>query len=517
MIIDTGNTGSNPPPGDPPPALPIPAGPKHSVAAVELFRTRGIGGSEFQEEDPGFVARMTEASRGAPLYRLARLPLHDRSFIDSVPDEQLGPEVDESHGAAPPDIVKGVFTWQDQLALISDGRSIYFAEPGPYGWESFPYWLTYQVPVDIAGGDVQAGAELGNGSALVMGRTWAALLTGSPSSPDAVSLGGGVGAYDAHNLVTHAGAAFAFNGKLWAISPDGNAADIGRSIQGSLPAADQGRLCISSSLASLFLLNTSTGEACRFHFPTKQWTIEDRGALDMGDLEAGNDAWVSSQGVYATGDTSRYSDFTRSDSTVPATIKAGTVSHSGLLKVRYTEAGNAAKVDIGSSITVLKTAAATGDTGESDLFITGVVTAISSEELTLDFGKDTDGNTRTLGTVGISYVADPLTDVYITAGPPVVADSGPISAEQDSILMETDANIVAGTGWYIGQLAQERVGDRDAAGPVDFVAVASNTNLPVAGGYRGKHHRILARNFSYESAQIAEVEADIRGESDAQR
>ena len=277
-------------------------------------------------------------------------------------------------------------------------------------------------------------------------------------------------------------------------------------------------MCIrDSSLASLFLLNTSTGEACRYHFPTQQWTIEDRGALDMGDLAAGNDAWVSTQGVYATGDTSRYSDFTRSDSTVPATIKAGTVSHSGLLKVTYTEAGNAAKITIGSSVTVLKTSAATGDSDDSDRFITGVVTAISGEQITLDFGKDVDGNTRTLAAVGISYVADPLTAVYITAGPPVVADTGPLAAEEGSILMETDANIVAGAGWYLGQLAQERVGDRDDSGSVDFVAVASNSNLPVAGGYRGKHHRILARNFNYESAQIAEIEADIRGEADAQR
>ena len=511
MVVDSSTDPPNYPPGDPAPKLSIPSGPKNSVAGVELFRSRTLALSEPQQGDAALVARMTDSAKGLPLHLLARLGRRDTSFMDSVLDENLGFEVDDSHGFGPPDVVKGVFAWQDQLALISDKRAIYFAEPGPFGWESFPYWLTYQVPVEIAGGDVQAGAELGSGAALVLGRTWAAILTGTPSSPDAISLGGGVGAYDANNLVTHAGSAFAFNGKLWLVAQDGTTTDIGQPIQGSLPAADQGRLSISSSLASLFLLNKSTGEACRFHFPTQQWTIEDRGALDMGDLEAGTDAWVSTQGVYATGDTSRYADFTHTDAPAAATYNCVIPGGGHTSSTVDLDSGTwtAAQITVGTQVTVIQDTAVLGTDVDSDIFASGVVKRVSGGSIVLDLGNDTAGDARTLATLGFS-AADQVT---VAVGGPLLVDSGPMSAPEDSILMETDANIVAGTGWHIGQLAQERIGDRDDSGSVDFVAVASNSNLPIAGGYRGKHHRVLARNFSYESAQIAELETDIRGEA----
>ena len=328
MVNDhTGGSGDDPPVADEAPSLPFPKGPKHSVAAIELFRSRGLELGDRQQDD-NTLARMTEAARGAPLQLLARLPLHDRSFVDSVYDDDLGFEVDDSHGTVPPEVVKGIFTWQDQTALISDQRNLYFAEPGPYGWESFPDWLVYQVPVDIAGGEITAGAELGQG-AIVAGKSWAAVLTGTPSSPDAFSLGGGVGAYDAHNLIAHAGAAYAFNGRLWRIDTQGQVTEISKPVENYLPGASQGKLSISAKLSSLFLLNTSTGLALRFHFPSGRWFVEDRGAIDMGDLSDGEDAWISAQGVYAKGATGQVGDFLPNGATSIAASYNANISATG--------------------------------------------------------------------------------------------------------------------------------------------------------------------------------------------
>ena len=510
MVHDYPSSGSEEGPPDTPISLAFPEGPKHSVAAIELFRSPSIKLSEQQREDEDTLARSTEAAKGAPLQLLARLPRHDRSFVDSVLDENLGEEVDDTHGASPPDVVKGVFTWQDQLALISDQRNIYFAEPGPYGWESFPDWLVYQVPVDIGGGEITAGAELGQG-AIVAGKSWAAVLTGTPSSPDAFSLGGGVGAYDAHNLIAHAGAAYAFNGRLWRIDTQGQVTEISKPVENYLPGASQGKLSISAKLSSLFLLNTSTGLALRFHFPSGRWFVEDRGAIDMGDLSDGEDAWISAQGVYAKGATGQVGDFLPNGATSIAASYNANISATG-----GSAAANKVELDTGSwatgifkagvQVSVVKDAAVTGGTGDSDIYASGVVSSVSSGEIILDLGTDAAGAARTLATLG--FADDDEVTVYV--GGPALVDSGPIYTNDDMIFAATELDIISGSGWHIGMRSTEVAGDQSDTGSVDFVAVSTTGANTLGGAEPGKFHRVIARNFNHEAgAQIGQLEASI--------
>ena len=488
-------SGGNPP-NDGPLELALPGGPMHATAAIELFRTQGIPASETQRGDPRTLSNFSLAARDGALRFLVRLPLNDRFYLDSTYDDDLGYEVNMDSGTAPPDSVTGAFVWQDQLCLLAGKRDVYFSEPGPFGWESFPPWGKYSVPIETAGGDATAGVDIGSG-AVVMGTSWAVLLGGQPNSPAAVTLSSGVGATDATTLVAHSGAAFAFNGKLWRIAGNGESEDIGRQVQDLLPAEGSARLAVSSNLASLLVLDTGSGTCLRLYFPTGEWFVEDRGALSVGDLADGTDAWVSPKGVYAKGDTTRYADFTWTNPPAAAYDSVVATAASGTI----TLVGGSWDTDIfkaGLVVTVVKDSAITGDgtSDSSDLWATGVVTAIDTGTLTVGVDLTTKG------------LAD-SDDCYVYVGGPVVLDSGPLYTPNDATHRETTLEILAGSSWHLGARADYRAGELDEVGAVEYVSVASNAASPVAGGQRGRFHRIIARDFAYEEGHLGELEIDV--------
>jgi hypothetical protein len=301
-IVDTRDTNASGGVTDPAPAIGIPAPPYDYITDVELFRTAAYPIND--PEDDGEVQTALQAVRGQPMFRLAQIPAGDSSYVDVAPDDALGAQVASNGGGFIPDAPNGVGIWQNQL-LVWRGNEIHFAEPSVFGWESFPPWLTYPVPVPHSGSDIVAVAEVAD-NLLVCGTSWACLLTGSPSNPRVVDLGSGSGVQAADCLVTQGGTAIGLGeNKLW-IYQDGQLDEtFSLPIHEALPT--NGRLAISGALSSLFVIDQSNDQVLRFHFPTRQWSVEERDAEDVGDY-GGTAAWVHTSGSYATESSNVYGD-----------------------------------------------------------------------------------------------------------------------------------------------------------------------------------------------------------------
>jgi len=301
-IVDTRESNSSGGATDPAPAIGIPAPPYDYITAAELFRTARypIG----DPDDDGEVQKALKAVRGLPLYKLARIPAGDTSYVDVAPDEALGAESPEAGTGQIPDAPNGIGIWQNQL-LTWRGNEIHFAEPSVFGWESFPSWLTYPVPVPKNGSDILAVAEVAD-SLIVCGESWTVLLVGSPSSPRVMDLGSGAGVQAVDCLVTQGGLAFGLGKqKLWAYKDGQLDESFGTPVHELLPT--NGRLAISGNLSSLYVIDQDSDVTLRYHFPTGSWSIEERDAVDVGDTSAGT-AWVHSSGSYSLESSSVYAD-----------------------------------------------------------------------------------------------------------------------------------------------------------------------------------------------------------------
>jgi hypothetical protein len=300
-VVDTRASNGSGGATDPAPAIGIPAPPYDYITAVELFRTQGYPINDPQDE--GEVQAALAAVRGNPLYRLARLPAGDPSYVDISPDDGLGFSEQEGTGFLP-ERPNGVGIWQNQLFVWRD-NDLHFSEPGPYGWDSYPTWLRYPVPSPKSGSDIVAAAEVQD-ALLVCGKSWATLLTNAPSNPRALDLGSGAGVQSACALATHGGLAFGLGkGKLWVLQQGQIDDSFGLPVQDLLPAA--GCLAVSGDLSSLLVIDTASDLVLRFHFPTKAWSVEERDATAAGDVD-GTVTWTHTSGAYSTASTTIYGD-----------------------------------------------------------------------------------------------------------------------------------------------------------------------------------------------------------------
>ena len=170
-------------------------------------------------------------------------------------------------------------------------------------------------------------------------------LDGTPTSPQANTLGGGVGASSARCLVVEKGIAYAYNGTLWAITGDGQAKDIGLPVLDLLPATSNARLSVSSALSSLFVIDESTGLALRYYFPRQRWYVEDRYALSVTDKD-GSDYWVHVSGFPSLGTAGVYQDDV--DSGTPSTAVSVT-SYTGSTATL----GSVTGISVGQRITLV--------------------------------------------------------------------------------------------------------------------------------------------------------------------
>jgi hypothetical protein len=316
-IVDTRTSNSSGGATDPAPAIGIPDPPYEYITAVELFRTAAYTITD--PDDDGEVQKALQLVRGLPLYKLARIPAGDSSYVDVSPDDALGAESPQAGTGQIPDAPNGIGIWQNQL-LTWRGNELHFAEPSVFGWESFPSWLTYPVPVPQSGSDILAAVEVAD-NLLVCGRNWAALLVGSPSNPRVIDLGSGSGVQAADCLVTQGGLAFGLGTKkLWAYKEGELDASFSMPVHEMLPT--NGRLAVSGQLSSLFVIDQDSDQVLRFHLPTGAWSIEERDAQDVGDYGA-TTAWVHTSGSYSTESSDVYADDV---TTSTATNSVGTIA-----------------------------------------------------------------------------------------------------------------------------------------------------------------------------------------------
>ena len=298
--------------------IPFPTPPMSSIRGIQLFRSQVVPVTEEfpnGNSNPNAVPDAWRACRDAPLYWLTEIPRGTSSYIDTAGDEALGGPLDSQTGLLPSN-PKGVFEWGGYLGIyVKDKPRIFFAE-SPSSWESFPLHMAYDVPVREYG-PIEAAVELASRDArqsrvLCLGKSWGVFIDGSPTAPQANTLGGGVGASSPRCLVVEKGVAYSYNGTLWAITGDGQIADIGLPVLDLLPDPASARLSVSSALNSLFVIDESTGIALRYHLTRQQWFVEDRNALSVTDID-GVDNWVHIPGYPSAGLSTVFQDDVESD------------------------------------------------------------------------------------------------------------------------------------------------------------------------------------------------------------
>ena len=461
-------------------AFPAPARP--DIAAIELFRTITQGIIDLDIEDD--VQKALDSVRYAPLYFVARIPADTRHYLDDAPNSALG-------FAAPwteysiPDQIKQFFTWQGQVGVIGDSNRVYYTEPGPFGWETFPYDLVYEARVSGGGaGDLLACRSTGD-TLYLFGRSWTTALIGAPGNETEIPLGGGVGAYSPRATLEMSGQVYAFNGRLWVMDRVGQVdfkvQDVGTPFQDLLPTHSNVRLACSTNLQSVFIIDENTGDTLRMFIPTGEVTVEKRYALAVGDSGDGTDQWVNVSGSYSTGNTSVYGDDVDTDTTVSS---AGTLSTSNS---RFDCSSTIAGVNVGLRVGIVD---ASGNT--LDTTVTGVA-----------------GNNVTVASVS-GLGTDSAGTIYFGASVEgMIVDSGYIdTGAESSMINETQISIQSGSGVEVGFAGSPMAGTRTSIADAQFVTVAVN-DTTVGGDVRGRFLRGILRNRKPEATAISHVDIDI--------
>lgn len=293
---------------------PFPSPPQNGIRGIQIFRTNTIPVNDTLPDgspNPTALSEAMSVAKNAPRFFLTEISTSDTSYLDNAEDAFLGDLLDTDLASAPPNA--GVcFEWQSHLGICpTDSSTVYFSDPGNEGWETFPRGMIYDIPLKEDGA-VTAGGELGardarSSRALLCGKSWAVFLDGSPTQPICNTLGGGVGASSSKCFAIQNSIAYAYNGTLWAVSGDGAVVELSRPVKDLLPEPANARISISGGLASLFLIDDSTGLALRYHFPNKSWTVEDRDATSVTDID-GTDNWVTRGGYVCQGNKAVYGD-----------------------------------------------------------------------------------------------------------------------------------------------------------------------------------------------------------------
>ena len=470
-IVDTRTTaggGSNPAP-----KVAFPGAPFEDITAIRISRSFGIPINDPDDEDE--VQTAVNAARGAPLYQLARIPAGSTHYVDAAPDDALTTEVPLDSGQVP-QIVTAAFTWSGSLGLLTGDHDLWFSEQGPYGWETFPNWLRQRVPVTGGGGPAVAATEV-NGNLLIFGTEWAVVAQGAPSAPQFTTIGAGCGATSPRCVKVYANICFTYNGTLWALA-DGQPVNFGLPVQDLLPDPANARLSCSSNLASLFLIDESTGTALRYHFPTQKWSVEERDATACGDLDTGEDAWTTPVGAWAQGSTTVYGDDVNAGTPVE---KAGTVSVNTVTVLSGT-----VDAPLGTRCTV---------TQSDGVSVEARITAISGTPSAIVF----DDLTGVIGTVKIRFGAG-------STG--MLVDSGLLDTGQNDHRSAASVNIhlLQSDNWEYGRYASNQPGDPSDRSSVEYTAVDTTDERLGDGSLLGRFQRVVLRNRVPEASRCTHLE-----------
>lgn len=455
-LIDSRETGGTS--GAPTVSLPL-VPPHPDVARLRIVRSAGIPIVDPDNADD--VQNGLQAVRGADLFVLVSVPTGTTHVVDNFPDEALGLPVDRLTGYVPQGVVD-VTTWQGRLALLDDRNTLHVSDAG--NRESFA--APYELPIGESAGVAQAVVEVqgqrNQAFLLVAGRSWAGLVGGTPDAPIWRSLGPGAGAWSSDAMVSYSGLAFLFNGRLWALA-DGDTSDVGEPVQHLMPEPANCRLSVSGSLQSLFVTDTSTGIALRYHLPTRKWTEEDRSALLIGDGPDGTEAIIHEHGSWSLGSSTVYAD--DADASVAA-------SYTGTLSAQ-----------------VLTLVSATGLVNGQHYYLVDQNNLVQSGIGTLS------GSTLTF--TGLS-----LADGAVTAYPaaPLTLDSGAIDAQSERNLPALQSEILAGTLWQAAYWASRTPGNLETVpNSMSYDSLAGR----MGSGLRGRFHRVIVRHLGAESASVS--------------
>lgn len=281
----------------------LPLAPHPDITNIQLIRSAVIPVDDPLDDEE--IERKKRIARGGPFFLLADVPVGQSSYLDNQPNFGLGQIVDETTGRVPGE-VSTIAAWQDHMVIVEpDSDILHFSERGPQGFESYPDWLRYQIQA-TGGGGITALLPFGE---LLLAYTAGGMvaLSGRPGAVDELYLGDGSGAANSRCAVSYGGTAYSFNGSLYAYSSREGARDISGPVQDLLPTAANGRLAISTDLASLLVIDESTGDTLRLHLPSNEWFIEDRYLAGMTDY-AGVSYYVHKSGWVAYTDTTDPSD-----------------------------------------------------------------------------------------------------------------------------------------------------------------------------------------------------------------
>tara|TARA_R110000824_G_scaffold36262_3_gene112854 strand:+ start:647 stop:5758 length:5112 start_codon:yes stop_codon:yes gene_type:complete len=462
-------------------AFPLP--PRDDIVAIELFRTQTV-----YIDDPTIetvVQDALDAARYAPLYFNQRLLSGTKSVSDTTPDIALGFSAPYTSYSNPEDI-KQFFTWQGQVGVLGERNRIYYTEPGPFGWETFPATLMYEARISGGGAGELLGCRSTGDTLYLFGSNWTTALIGSPGNETEFAFGGGVGAYSPRATLDIAGIVYAFNGRLWTIDRVGQVdfkiQDVGHAFQDILPKHTRVRLSCISSLQSLFILDEDTGDTIRVFLPTGEASIEKRDAIAVTDNSNNENVWISPGGSYSIGSDTVYGDDVDSSTT---SHSAGTLSTSN---TRFDCSTTVTGINIGMRVGVVDVDGKTLDTR---------VSSVAGNNITL------------LSVAGLG--TDKAGTIYFGASSEgMIIDTGYLdTGNQNSMLDSARVSLTVGTGVEVGLSASPVVGGRGSIADVEFASVSPNQET-VGGHMRGRFVRGILRNRVPESTELSYIDIEIQ-------
>ena len=488
--------------------------PNGDVVALEYLRSLAYA---YDATDPEEESKAKEASQGGPFFIVGATPVEATSYTDNAPQSSLKSYVGLDSGYTP-DTIDGFAVWQGFLCVWGDPgapTTLYFAEPGPFGWESFPESMKYTVPSSESG--TITSVETIGSSALVMGRGFVVLLQGDPTAPTSRTIGGGVGAHNSDTTTTYSGMVFAYNGTLWAISEAGEAQDIGGPVRDMLPTPSNARLKVSSTLASLFVIDKSTRKALRYHFPTQQWLVENRNIKDLGDYR-GTNYFIHNKGHVAEESNVYYED-----DLPPGTPGIG----GGYIPAGYSPLGGEVTMDGVAFNTTAFYPGYDKSEGKYQDYIGMRVLSLTSggAETSATVDYNTSSTLYVVGGSGGWTNGVPAPSAAIYLGVPddgFGIDTGSITLNEQgqesvqSLVTAIDISATAPSGVYIQHSAESRPDDpRDASsvgavgssGSDSPITLGTNPDERVGVATRGRWHRFNLKSVIPAATKIRYVEA----------
>ena len=456
------------------------------IGYIDIYRTVGIPVTEFTRYTENDRQAALEIAKNSPLFFAARIPVTAPYYIDSMADGLLAQMLNENEGHVPNNIVSS-FVWNDRLVLIDDENRMWPAEPGNLGWESYPAPVRVPNALGPALAGINIQGERNQAMVLIAGRSWATLLTGEPENPTAHLLGSGCGVESQRCIAAFSGIGFMYNGTLWAVQ-QGQAVDFGGPVQGLLPTPANTRLATSAKLSSLFVIDVTNGDCLRFHFPSQQWSVEERGATSVGDLDSGEDAWSMLRGSWAKGNTSVYGDDVQDDTPSTNTGALNTTS-----KVFTSTGDQSSKIHTNMRVSIIQTS----DTTKAvDTFIT----AVSGTSITVNSVTGIDAATDTACTM---YFGTGTTGAILDTGP---MDTGDNSSVSPNLLVDTPT----GSGWEFAAYATKYPGIRTTV-PTNLSYTSMSSTSGLRGtAVRGRFQRVVLRNRKREQGELPLIEIEVK-------